>query len=77
MTKEISVSQFKAHCLEIINQLQSNGESFIITKRHKPVAKIKSIHQSHKISIFGMLKDKAQIKGDIVESINESWNCEQ
>jgi hypothetical protein len=33
MFKEISVSQFKVHYLEIIRQLQANQETIIITKR--------------------------------------------
>ena len=77
MTKEISISQFKAHCLEIINNLQNNAESVVITKRHKPVAKIESFQKLSKTSIFGIFKDKAEIKGDIVVSLNENWSSEQ
>jgi len=77
MTKEIAISQFKSHCLEIINKLQISGESFVITKRHKAVAKVESINQPSKTSIFGILKDKAEIKDDIINPINENWSCEQ
>ena len=77
MTKEISISQFKAHCLEIINNLQNNAESVVITKRHKPVAKMESFQKLSKTSIFGIFKDKAEIKEDIVVSLNENWSSEQ
>jgi len=30
-----------------------------------------------KISLFGMLKNKAEIKTDILEPIEEKWNVEQ
>lgn len=75
MTREITISQFKAHCLEIINKLQNN-ESIIITRRHKAVARVESINSSSKTCIFGMLKDKAKIKDDIIKPINEKWSCE-
>ena len=30
---------------------------------------------SSKISLFGLLKGKAEIKGDILESIEEKWDA--
>lgn len=77
MTKEIPISQFKAHCLEIINNLQNSAESVVITKRHRPVAKIESFQKLSKTSIFGIFKDKAEIRGDITQSLNENWSSEE
>lgn len=71
----IAISHFKSHCLEIIEKLQSNKQSIIITKRNKPIAKVESIMNSSKISLFGLLKGKAEIKGDILESIEEKWDA--
>ena len=76
MATIIAISQFKSHCLEIIEKLQSNKQSIIITKRNKPIAKVESIMDSSKISLFGLLKGKAEIKGDILESIEEKWDAE-
>lgn len=76
MTTVIAISQFKSHCLEIIEKLQSNKQSIIITKRNKPIAKVEPIMDSSKISLFGLLKGKAEIKGDILESIEEKWDTE-
>jgi len=76
MTTKIAISQFKAHCLEIIDKLQSNHESIIITKRDKPIARIIPL-ETIKSSIFGLLKNKADIKGDILGSSHENWDVEQ
>ena len=76
MPIEISVSEFKAHCLEIINNLQFKQQPIIITKRDKAVAKLENIDSKPAASIFGMLKNKAKIKTDIVKSINEKWSAE-
>jgi hypothetical protein len=35
------------------------------------------IHLSLESSIFGLLKDKAEIKGDIIEALDENWSCEK
>ena len=73
MATKIAISQFKSHCLEIIEKLQTDKESIIITKRDREVAQILPIN-TKKISIFGMLKNKAEI--DILEPIEEKWNAE-
>jgi hypothetical protein len=68
---KIAISQFKAHCLEIIGKLQANQQPIIITKRDKIVPL-----DTAKASLFGMLKSKAEIKADILESIAEKWDVE-
>lgn len=75
MSTKIAISQFKSHCLEIIEKLQTNGQSIIITKRDKAVAKVLPI-DNKKVSLFGMLKNKAEIKANILEPIDETWNAE-
>jgi len=75
MSTKIAISQFKSHCLEIIEKLQSNGQSIIITKRDKAVAKVLPI-DSKKVSLFGMLKNKAEIKANILDPIDEKWDAE-
>lgn len=75
MSTKIAISQFKSHCLEIIEKLQTNGQSVIITKRDKAVAKVLPI-DNKKISLFGILKNKAEIKANILEPIDEKWNVE-
>ncbi|MDR0773997.1 MAG: type II toxin-antitoxin system Phd/YefM family antitoxin [Rickettsia sp.] len=75
MSTKIAISQFKSHCLEIIEKLQVNGQSVIITKREKAIAKVLPI-DTKKVSLFGMLKNKAEIKADILEPIDEKWNVE-
>ena len=75
MTITIAISQFKSHCLEIIDKLQNNQETIIITKRDKPIAKVEAIMTKSNSSLFGILKNKAEIKGDILEPINEKWDA--
>jgi len=43
--KTIGAAEFKAHCLQILDELGPEG--IVITKRGKPVAEIKPLKQSH------------------------------
>jgi prevent-host-death family protein len=37
---DISVTRFRAHCLELIRQVESGGEAVLITRHGKPVARL-------------------------------------
>ena len=37
---DISVTQFRAHCLELIRQVESGGEVVEITRHGRPVARL-------------------------------------
>jgi prevent-host-death family protein len=63
--KTMPAGKFKVHCLKVMDQVQSKRESVIITKRGKPVAKLVPIIQE-KDDIFGFLKGKVSILGDVV-----------
>ena len=65
MKTRIAISEFKSHCLEILKELEKSKSSIVITKRNKPIATV-SPFAKQKPSIFGMLKNKAEIRGDII-----------
>ncbi len=76
MQTNISISDFKAHCLEIIANLQHSQKPLTITKHDKPVAKIEAISDGSSHSLFGLMADRATIKKDIIKPITEKWSCE-
>lgn len=70
----VSVTDFKAHCLEYIQRANDSGIEYIITKRHIPVAKLTSCGEKKGNSfVFGGLKETFVIKGDIMEGIPLDW----
>jgi prevent-host-death family protein len=73
-TKTISAGRFKTHCLKIMDQVQARRETVIITKRGKPVAQLGPVAEADD-PIFGFLKGKGEITGDIVGPILtlEEW----
>jgi len=73
-TKTMPAGKFKVHCLAVMDEVQSKRESVIITKRGKPVAKLVPI-EKEKDEIFGFLKGKGKILGDVVSPVlsPEEW----
>jgi prevent-host-death family protein len=63
--KKMAAGVFKANCLAIMDEVQSKRVTVVITKRGKPVAKLVPI-ESKTDDIFGFLRGKATITGDIV-----------
>lgn len=73
--KKVAISEFKAKCLEVIDNLQTDREPIVITKRDKPVARVVPL-DSEKVSLFGMFRSKGKINGDIVSPIEEKWDAQ-
>lgn len=70
----IAAGVFKAKCLAIMDEVQAKRESIVITKNGKPVAKLVPVEKESPDPIFGSMKDKATIVGDIESPIpEEEW----
>jgi prevent-host-death family protein len=38
--REITATQFKAHCLRLLDEVAESGEALIVTKHGRPVARV-------------------------------------
>jgi prevent-host-death family protein len=72
MTRHIKASEFKAKCLSLLDEVQDTGESIIVTKRGKPVARLEPMKRKPK-TLFGAMKGHITIKGDIVGPLG-AWD---
>jgi prevent-host-death family protein len=63
--KKMTAGAFKAKCLGVIDEVQAKRVTVVITKRGKPVAKLIPV-ETKRDDIFGFLRGKAKIKGDVV-----------
>jgi len=63
--KTVPAGEFKVHCLAIMDEVQAKRQPVVITKRGKPVAKLVPV-ESEKDEIFGFLKGKGKVLGDVV-----------
>ncbi|MGH8476132.1 MAG: type II toxin-antitoxin system Phd/YefM family antitoxin [Methylococcales bacterium] len=73
--KTIKASEFKAKCLNLMNEVQESGNSIIITKNGHPVAQLGPVIL-RPVTLAGCHKGKIDITGDIVSPSGEPWDAE-
>jgi prevent-host-death family protein len=64
--REIAISEFKAKCLNLLEQVRKTRESLLITRFGKPVAEVVPPSPQACKDWLGSMKDKIEIFGDIV-----------
>lgn len=75
---EISVSEFKKHCLGVMEDVYQNHTSFIITKRGKPIAEVIPLKEyvNDTKTYAGCLEGWGTVHGDIVNfSSEDEWKA--
>lgn len=72
---KLNVTEFKAQCLSYIKEVSKTGEEYIITKRGVPIAKLTAYEQPKRPSIFGCMKGRLKITGDITGPMDAEWNA--
>ena len=72
--KTVSVSDFKAHCLEYVQTAQQQCQEYIITKRNIPVAKLVPLKEE-KTFYPGYMQGMVEITGDIMSPIDVEWEA--
>ena len=73
--KEIPITQFKAHCLRLLDQVSKSGQPLVITKRGKPLARVtRAVDETR--PLMGGMKGRAVEVGDIVHfDTSEEWDA--
>ena len=66
--KTIAAGQFKAKCLQIMDEVGTSGEPVIITKRGVAEAKLVPVFDKNPNSIFGCMEGRMEIVGDLLIS---------
>jgi prevent-host-death family protein len=74
VTKTIAAGEFKAKCLDLMDQVQKKRFEVIVTKRGKPVARLVPVPDEPP-EIFGYMKGTVTILGDIISPIDVEWDA--
>lgn len=72
---DITVTQFKATCLGVIDRVQKEKSRFTITRHGKPAAELVPVSSSAPGELFGRSKESTIILGDLL-STEERWDAE-
>jgi prevent-host-death family protein len=75
MNEKIPAGEFKAKCLQVIDEVQRLRMPIVITKRGKPVAKLVPLDE-HPESFVGSMKGPMEIIGDIISPIDLKWEAD-
>jgi prevent-host-death family protein len=72
--RSIAAARFKAQCLKLLDEVAETGETIVITKRGKPVARVEPVEKprSLKGSVTFLVSDK-----ELMEPILEPWDVER
>jgi prevent-host-death family protein len=75
--RHIKASEFKAKCLQLMDDVKATGETIVITKNGEPVARLGPNAPPKKIWTFGQGKGQFEIVGDIVNPMPNVWNFDR
>jgi prevent-host-death family protein len=70
--REIAAGRFKAECLALLDRVAETRESFVVTKRGRPVAEVVPVPAVQARPLAGSVS----VRGDIVGPILEDWSSE-
>jgi prevent-host-death family protein len=76
--KEIAISEFKAKCLALLDQVQKTKKPIRVTRFGKPIAEVMPPSvESGAADWIGSMKDRMKIVGDIVSPATDEsdWDA--
>ena len=73
--RHIKASEFKAKCLQLMDEVAETGREIIITKRGNPVAKLVP-YREQRGAPWGADKGRMRILGDIISPVDVEWEAE-
>jgi antitoxin (DNA-binding transcriptional repressor) of toxin-antitoxin stability system len=73
---EIQLRQFQIHSLELIEKIQQTGEEITLTESGRAIAKIIPLQSQPFLPFIGSMQGSVEVKGDIINPIDETWEAE-
>ena len=71
----VPAAEFKAKCLQLLDEVAATGEPLIVTKFGQPVAQVVPLPPKQKL--FGAMKGSVLWTGDIISPIDVEWEANQ
>jgi len=65
--KKVSISTFKAECLQLLDEVSRTKEGLTVTRHGKPLVIIAPAKEHQSRKEFGIAKGTIEIKEDIIE----------
>ena len=71
----VPAGDFKARCLQLIDEVATSGEPLTITKRGRPVARL--VPLPAELPLFGALRGSVLAQHDLVAPGGEAWEADR
>ena len=72
--KEMKASEFKAKCLQLMDDVAATGEPVVVTKNGRPVSRLEPYRQ-RPTTLFGSLAGAMVLTADIVDPLDVEWEA--
>ncbi|MDO8751683.1 MAG: type II toxin-antitoxin system Phd/YefM family antitoxin [Dehalococcoidia bacterium] len=72
--RTIKASEFKAKCLQIMDEVAETGEPVVITKNGVPVTELIPAKRKPD-KVFGAMNGSVTFMGDIISPVDEEWEA--
>jgi len=74
--KEVAISEFKAKCLALLNEVQKTKKPLLVTRRGRPVAEVVPPSPVRSDEWIGSMAGKSKILGDIISPASDESDWE-
>jgi len=74
--KEVAISEFKAKCLALLEEVQKTKKPLRVTRFGKPVADVVPPTPARSSDWIGSMKGKSKILGDIISPASDESDWE-
>ena len=73
MQTKIAAGEFKAKCLNLLDEVAATRRTLVITKHGKPVAQL--VPMPPEVDPFGAMRGSGTITGDIISPLENEWEA--
>jgi prevent-host-death family protein len=74
--RAVGATEFKAHCLELVSEVERLRTEIVITKHRKPVARLVPVAYAA-TRVCGALKGMILHEGDLVSPLDVQWEADE
>lgn len=71
----MKATEFKAKCLQLMDEVAAGGGEVIITKHGRPISRLVP-YRTRPSMLFGIDRGRIQVLGDIVGPVDLAWEAE-
>jgi prevent-host-death family protein len=71
-SETIGAGEFKAKCLQLMDEVQQQRKQIVITKHGRPVAKLVP-YDERPATLFGCMEGSVVSYGNIIDPIEDAW----